>query len=79
MTALGGPQRLHDRPATHLRELAEWNQKHEQRCKGQVAPLERLGRLKRFFSPQLAELIMAGGTVARPQRRIGSKLRTGSA
>ena len=28
----------------------------------QVAQLERLGRLKRFFSPQLAELIVAGGT-----------------
>ena len=27
----------------------------------QVAQLERLGRLKRFFSPQLAELIVAGG------------------
>jgi class 3 adenylate cyclase len=27
----------------------------------QVAQVERLGRLKRFFSPQLAELIVAGG------------------
>src|SRR5712692_3046217 len=27
----------------------------------QVAQLERLGRLRRFFSPQLAELIVAGG------------------
>jgi hypothetical protein len=27
----------------------------------QVAQLEQLGRLKRFFSPQLAELIVAGG------------------
>jgi class 3 adenylate cyclase len=27
----------------------------------QVAQLERLGRLKRFFSPQLAEAIVAGG------------------
>ena len=27
----------------------------------QVAQLERLGRLKRFFSPQLAELIVSGG------------------
>ena len=26
-----------------------------------MAQLERLGRLKRFFSPQLAELIVAGG------------------
>src|SRR5207237_3244856 len=32
-----------------------------QRVSEQVALLERLGRLKRFFSPQLAELIVAGG------------------
>jgi adenylate cyclase len=54
-------KRLRDREATHLRELAEWNQKLEQRVKEQVALLDRLGRLKRFFSPQLAELIVAGG------------------
>src|SRR6266545_1668316 len=33
----------------------------EQRVQAQVAQLERLGRLKRFFSPQLAELIVTGG------------------
>ncbi len=31
------------------------------RVQEQLAQLERLGRLKRFFSPQLAELIVAGG------------------
>ena len=30
-------------------------------CGEQVAQLERLGRLKRFFSPQLAEAIVSGG------------------
>ena len=54
-------KRLRDREAVHLRELGEWNQKLEQRVGEQVALLERLGRLKRFFSPQLAELIVAGG------------------
>ncbi|TLZ37762.1 MAG: adenylate/guanylate cyclase domain-containing response regulator [Gammaproteobacteria bacterium] len=54
-------KRLRDREAIHLKELGEWNQKLEQRVKEQVALLERLGRLKRFFSPQLAELIVAGG------------------
>ena len=54
-------KRLRDREAMHLRELAEWNEKLEQRVKEQVALLDRLGRLKRFFSPQLAELIVAGG------------------
>jgi class 3 adenylate cyclase len=41
-------------------ELAELNRTLEQRVQDQVAQLERLGRLRRFFSPQLAELIVAG-------------------
>ena len=41
-------------------ELSEWNRTLEHRVQEQVAQLERLGRLKRFFSPQLAELIVAG-------------------
>ena len=42
-------------------ELSEWNRTLEQRVQQQVAQLERLGRLKRFFSPHLAELIVTGG------------------
>jgi class 3 adenylate cyclase/CheY-like chemotaxis protein len=42
-------------------QLAEWNRTLEQRVQEQVTQLERLGRLKRFFSPHLAELIVAGG------------------
>ena len=42
-------------------ELTEWNRTLEQRVQQQVAQLERLGRLKRFFSPHLAELIVTGG------------------
>ena len=54
-------KRLHDREVRHLRELAELNRTLEQRVADQVAQLERLGRLKRFFSPALAEAIVAGG------------------
>jgi class 3 adenylate cyclase len=54
-------KRLHDQEARHRQELAEWNQTLERRVAEQVAQLERLGRLKRFFSPHLAELIVAGG------------------
>jgi adenylate cyclase len=43
-------------------DLTTLNRSLEQRVQEQVAQLERLGRLKRFFSPQLAELIVAGGT-----------------
>jgi adenylate cyclase len=41
-------------------ELGEMNRTLEERVREQVAQLDRLGRLKRFFSPQLAELIVAG-------------------
>jgi class 3 adenylate cyclase len=54
-------KRLRDQEARHLRELAEWNRTLEERVQEQVGQVERLGRLKRFFSPQLAELIVAGG------------------
>ena len=43
-------------------ELEELNRTLEQRVRDQVAQLERLGRLRRFFSPQLADLIVAGDT-----------------
>jgi class 3 adenylate cyclase len=55
-------KRLRDQEARHALELAEWNRTLERRVQDQVAQMERLGRLKRFFSPQLAELIVAGGT-----------------
>ena len=54
-------KRLRDQEVRHLLELAEWNRTLERRVQEQVAQVERLGRLKRFFSPQLAELIVAGG------------------
>jgi class 3 adenylate cyclase len=47
-------KRLHD-------QLAEWTRTLEERVREKVAEVERLSRLKRFFSPQLAELIVAGG------------------
>jgi adenylate cyclase len=43
-------------------ELADWNRTLEQRVEQQLAQLDRLERLKRFFSPQLAELIVSGDT-----------------
>src|SRR5437879_1440710 len=42
-------------------ELTELNRTLEARVATQVAQLENLGRLKRFFSPQLAEAILTGG------------------
>jgi class 3 adenylate cyclase/CheY-like chemotaxis protein len=61
-------KRLRDQEQAHLEtirdqaaQLAEWNAVLEHRVREQVVQVERLGRLKRFFSPQLAELIVAGG------------------
>jgi class 3 adenylate cyclase/CheY-like chemotaxis protein len=47
--------RLEDQSA----QLAEWNQTLEQRVEKQLIELERVGRLRRFLSPQLAELIVS--------------------
>ncbi len=52
---------LYDTVQAQAAQLTEWNKTLEQRVQEQVDQLERLGRLKRFFSPQLAELIVAGG------------------
>ncbi len=41
-------------------EVGDLNRTLEERVRQQVTQLERLGRLRRFFSPQLAELIVAG-------------------
>ena len=52
---------LYDTVQTQATQLSDWNKSLERRVEEQVAQLEHLGRLKRFFSPQLAELIVAGG------------------
>jgi class 3 adenylate cyclase len=52
---------LYDTVQAQSAQLAEWNKTLERRVEEQVAQLDRLSRLKRFFSPQLAELIVAGG------------------
>ncbi|HEX9871612.1 MAG TPA: response regulator, partial [Candidatus Tectomicrobia bacterium] len=49
------------RLAAQSLQLAEWNRTLELRVADQLAELERIGRLKRFFSPQLAELIVSAG------------------
>jgi len=54
-------KRLRDQEARYLHELADWNKTLESRVEEQVDQIARLGRLQRFFSPQLAELILAGG------------------
>ena len=52
---------LYDELLQQKSELAELNRTLEARVDEGVRQLEKVGRLKRFFSPQLAELIVAGG------------------
>jgi class 3 adenylate cyclase/CheY-like chemotaxis protein len=52
---------LNDTVQAQSEKLAEWNATLELRVAEQLHQLERLSRLKRFFSPQLAEAILAGG------------------
>ncbi|MBV8492286.1 MAG: response regulator [Alphaproteobacteria bacterium] len=42
-------------------ELALWNKELESRVQAQLGEIERMGALKRFLAPQLAELIVARG------------------
>jgi class 3 adenylate cyclase len=53
--------RYHRTIADQARQLAEWTQQLETRVADQVAELERIGRLRRFLSPQVAELVMRDG------------------
>ncbi|MGN6718291.1 MAG: response regulator, partial [Candidatus Binatia bacterium] len=51
---------LQDQVQSQAAELAELNNNLEHRVQEQVTELQRLGRLRRFFSPQIAELIVNG-------------------
>jgi adenylate cyclase len=54
-------KRYHDTIEAQTDELARWNQELEQRVQDQVDALERLGRLRRFLSPQLADVVISSG------------------
>jgi adenylate cyclase len=54
-------KRYHDTIEGQAAELAEWNRTLEQRVSEQVGQLERMGRLRRFLSPQLADLVVSSG------------------
>jgi class 3 adenylate cyclase len=49
----------HDTIQDQAAQLAEWNWTLETRVQRQVEELERLGRLRRFLAPQLAEMIVS--------------------
>jgi adenylate cyclase len=52
---------LYDEVSRQKAELSALNRTLEERVDAGVRELEKVSRLKRFFSPQLADLIVAGG------------------
>ena len=52
---------LENRVEQRTRELAELNHTLEDRVRQQVDDLERVGRLRRYLAPQLADLIVSSG------------------
>lgn len=54
-------KRYHDTITAQAAELTDWNEQLEARVSAQVDELERLGRLRRFLSPQIAQLIVDSG------------------
>jgi DNA-binding response OmpR family regulator len=52
---------LHDEVQTQAAELSRWNGELESRVATQVEELDRLGRLRRFLSPQVADAVVSSG------------------
>jgi class 3 adenylate cyclase len=59
--SLARVKRLHDTVVEQTVALERWNAELESRVAEQVADLERLNRLRRFLSPQIAGLIVESG------------------
>ena len=61
VASLARIKRYQDTIKRQASELSAWNSELEGRVETQVAQLERMRRLRRFLSPQLAELIVDSG------------------
>ena len=61
VASLARIKRYQDTVKRQSDELAAWNQELKARVAEQVSQIERMGRLRRFLSPQLAELIVDSG------------------
>jgi len=54
-------KRYHDTITRQAAELAQWNAELEARVNTQLEELQRMNRLRRFLSPQVAELVISSG------------------
>jgi class 3 adenylate cyclase len=61
VASLARIKRYQDTIKRQAAELASWNRELESRVQSQVAQLERMGNLRRFLSPQVAELVVDSG------------------
>ena len=61
VASLARIKRYQDTVTRQAGELAAWNRELEDRVQEQVGQLERMAKLRRFLSPQLAELIVDSG------------------
>jgi class 3 adenylate cyclase len=69
VASLARIKRYHDTIRQQADELAEWNAKLESRVARQVEELERTNRLRRFLSPQLADLVVSDENLLQSHRR----------
>jgi class 3 adenylate cyclase/CheY-like chemotaxis protein len=61
VASLSKVKRYHDTIRRQAEELAAWNRELTERVDSQVAELQRVGRLRRFLAPQVANLVLSSG------------------
>ena len=61
VASLARIKRYHDTITRQAAELAQWNAELEARVHTQLEELQRVNRLRRFLSPQVAELVINSG------------------
>lgn len=61
VASLARIKRYHDTITRQAAELAEWNAELEARVNTQLEELQRMNRLRRFLSPQVADLVINSG------------------
>jgi adenylate cyclase len=69
VASLARIKRYHDTIRRQAAELAAWNTQLESRVAEQVTELERSNRLRRFLSPQLADLVTGDENLLESHRR----------
>jgi adenylate cyclase len=69
VASLGRIKRYQDTIGAQRSELSTLNRELEERVAHQVRELERMGRLRRFLSPQLAEVVMDDESLLASHRR----------